>query len=678
MYGRETASGNCKIFGNIMDEIDFTWRMLGSLTRVKPARSPLAVAVMKWVKDNKKTLGIRQTKGGKLTWAHIGLREKRRKETNAEGALYVQLGKIAEALQLDELDHQLLWFILASSRFELPRGLAEVMMEHLIEPALLWAEHLGAHPGEARQRITRGDLERLGLIRLKLKNDGLMGVESNWTLDRLLDQAMNDACDPIEMLVGTRQKAALPLSSFGRVTSDIDLIVRLIKGALAKREKGINILFYGPPGTGKTELARSLAIASGGQLFSVGEADEYGEEPSRWDRVTAYRIAQRVAQRRTGITLLFDEMEDLIGDAQPSYGDSYRNREGSKIYVNRLLETNAAPTIWTTNAIDNMDPAILRRMSYVLKMDYPTPHAAEAMTDHIASEEQVEINTGLLRRLTSNAPQAATIMRSALRVARLSEGGEVEADQAAQTLLSALNHGQMLRLPQDNTEVLDLALYDTDQDIQSLCNRLSNPETPNDFSLLLTGPPGTGKTVLAHHLAYRLDRPLIVKRASDLLSKWVGGTEKQIAGAFEEALDRQGVLLFDEVDSLLLDRSMARHSWEVTQVNELLTCFDRHPLPFIAATNHASKLDAAALRRFVFKLDFRALSNAKLRDAYQRFFKRDAPQALCQLEGLTPGDFAVVARQLRYIKGEVNSLDILKNLQAELASKPHYSSRIGF
>jgi transitional endoplasmic reticulum ATPase len=661
-----------------MDEIDFTWRMLGTLTREKPARSPLAMAVMKWVKDNKKTLGIRQTKGSKLSWTELGLREKQRKGTNFEGALCMQLNKIAEALQLDDLDHQLLWFILASSRFDLSRGLAEVMMEHRIEPALLWAGQLGAHPGEARQRLTRGDLERLGLIRVKLKNDGLIGVEPSWTLDRLLDQAMSDACDLIEMLVGTRQKAALPLSSFGRVTSDVDLIVRLIKGALDKREKGINILFYGPPGTGKTELARSLAEAGGGQLFSVGEADEYGEEPSRWDRVTAYRIAQRVAQRRTGIMLLFDEMEDLIGDAQPSHSDSYRNREGSKIYVNRILETNAAPTIWTTNAIDNMDPAILRRMSYVLKMDYPTPHAAEAMVDHIATEEQVEVNIGLLRRLTSHAPQAATIMRSALRVARLSEGGEADAEQAAQTLLSALNNGQMLRFPQDNAEALDLALYDTDQNIQSLCDRLSHPETPDDFSLLLTGPPGTGKTALAHHLAYRLDRPLIVKRASDLLSKWVGGTEKQIAGAFEEALERQGVLLFDEVDSLLLDRSAARQSWEVTQVNELLTCFDRHPLPFIAATNYASKLDAAALRRFVFKLDFRPLNSAKLNDAYRRFFKQEAPNTLQHLEGLTPGDFAVVARQLRYIKGEVQSADIMKNLEAELAAKPYHSAKIGF
>ena len=109
-------------------------------------------------------------------------------------------------------------------------------------------------------------------------------------------------------------------------------------------------------------------------------------------------------------------------------------------------------------------------------------------------------------------------------------------------------------------------------------------------------------------LAERLDRPLKVKRASDLLSNWVGGTEANIAEAFAEARDQGAVLLFDEADSLLLDRGDAQRSWEITQVNEMLTWMDSHPLPFVAATNFARRLDPAALRRFVFKIELRALS----------------------------------------------------------------------
>jgi transitional endoplasmic reticulum ATPase len=52
------------------------------------------------------------------------------------------------------------------------------------------------------------------------------------------------------------------------------------------------------------------------------------------------------------------------------------------------------------------------------------------------------------------------------------------------------------------------------------------------FSLLLSGPPGTGNTALAHHIAQAIDRRLTVIRASDLLSRWIGGTEQAIAEAF--------------------------------------------------------------------------------------------------------------------------------------------------
>lgn len=63
----------------------------------------------------------------------------------------------------------------------------------------------------------------------------------------------------------------------------------------------------------------------------------------------------------------------------------------------------------------------------------------------------------------------------------------------------------------------------------------------------------------------------MVRRASDLLSCWVGATEQNIARAFEEARKDDAVLLIDEADSFLQDRRGAGHSWEVTQVNEVLT-----------------------------------------------------------------------------------------------------------
>lgn len=230
-------------------------------------------------------------------------------------------------------------------------------------------------------------------------------------------------------------------------------------------------------------------------------------------------------------------------------------------------------------------------------------------------------------------------------------------------------------MPVTDGEV-DLSLFEADREIAALFASIAAPGAPADISLLLTGPPGTGKTGLAHHLARALDRPLLVKRASDLLSKWVGETEQQIADAFREAERRGAVLLFDEVDSLLFDRGTATQHWQVGQVNELLSWLDRPPLPFVAATNHVERLDPAALRRFVFKLELGPLGPARAAAAWKRFFGGPAPTGLAEIANLTPGDFAVVRRQLRFTGGDQGF--ILARLRAEVEAKPGATGRLGF
>ena len=71
---------------------------------------------------------------------------------------------------------------------------------------------------------------------------------------------------------------------------------------------------------------------------------------------------------------------------------------------------------------------------------------------------------------------------------------------------------------------------------------------------------------------------MVQKRASDLLSMWVGDTEQRIAAAFAEAHDAGHFLVFDEADSLLADRRFAERTWEVSQVNEMLAWMEHHPL----------------------------------------------------------------------------------------------------
>lgn len=403
----------------------------------------------------------------------------------------------------------------------------------------------------------------------------------------------------------------------------------------------------------------------------MGEALDDGEEPDRFDRISAFQMGQHLLASSDSDVLLFDEMEDFIGDVQPAHGDWYRGREGSKVFVNRLIETNPVPVIWTTNAIGNTDPAILRRMSYVLKLDHPSRETALAMLDRVAAEENVSAN-GEWTQLIEHTPEAASVLRVSARAARLADEGDGGVE-VAKSLVKALRGRE---LPLAGKGDIDLSLYESDRPIAPLVETLCN-SAHTDISLLLTGPPGTGKTALAHHFARAMDRPLMVKRTSDLLSKWVGETEANIADAFADARSKGSVLLFDEADSLLSDRSNARASWEVSQVNELLTWLDHHPLPVIAATNFARRLDPATARRFVFKLDLKPLCAERSAVAFERFFESPAPASLRQLQKLTPGDFALVARQIRHC-GSLTPEQIVARLKQEEACKPDAQKRIGF
>ena len=129
------------------------------------------------------------------------------------------------------------------------------------------------------------------------------------------------------------------------------------------------------------------------------------------------------------------------------------------------------------------------------------------------------------------------------------------------------------------------------------------------------------------------------RRFSDLSSMWLGELEKAIAAAFEEAADLRAFLVLDEVDSLLRDRRAAQQSWEVTQVNEMLTRMERHPCPFACTTNAPELLDAAAARRFLFKVRFLPMTAQQIAKAYRRAFGAEAPAFVLRLDGSDAGRF---------------------------------------
>jgi len=204
----------------------------------------------------------------------------------------------------------------------------------------------------------------------------------------------------------------------------------------------------------------------------------------------------------------------------------------------------------------------------------------------------------------------------------------------------------------------------------------------SDIRVLLTGPPGTGKTAAVNYFAEQANKELITVRCSDILDKWVGSTEKNIAKKFCEAEEKEAILFFDEIDSLLRSREMAQNSWEVTQVNELLTQIESFNFPFFCASNFVEKLDSAMNRRIDFKLQFQHLASPQVLKLYNRLLGgSDIPYDIkTELEKLTllaPGDFAIIARRQKIATKPLSHVERLNILKAENDRKQQ-SKSIGF
>ena len=512
-----------------------------------------------------------------------------------------------------------------------------------------------------------------GLIRLKTQNGN--DVDDRFDLPDALRKTSDNPDDIRTHILGSPVKAELAWDDFSHLEEIRTKLSGFLKKSLQQKQAGINILLWGPPGTGKTEFCKTLAEQIRCNLYAVGETDDDGDEPSRKGRMEEIRLAQSLLRYQDNNLLMFDEMDDLFEHPGLSALFGGKLQFSSKVFTNRLFEKNPVPTLWIINDVASLDETIIRRMSLVLEIKSPPKSSRKEVWKRIFAKHKLNLHDQAITELM-DLEAAPAILDNAVRFARINGKGTDDIMFATRGIIRAIK-GSIKPVKNASSTSYCSDLVNADMNLNDLGARLKK-SGQQQFSLCLYGPPGTGKTEYAHQLADQLGMEVLVKRASDLFGSYVGQTERQIAAAFQEALEKECFLVFDEADSILGDRSYAQRSWEVSQVNEMLTWMESHPFPFACTTNLMERLDQASLRRFTFKVGFSHLMPNQVRLAFEKFFAVEAPKSANRLINLTPGDFSVVKKKAKIMEllGQPNEL--VKMLLKENEVKNKDVNHIGF
>jgi len=608
--------------------------------------------------------------------------EKRVRFTSSK-ILTKNIQQISKLMNLNSVEEQILEFIVLVNQYDVLDDATDLLGNNLNTTQAKKA--IGIILGIDTKAVNEAfkstsKLAKSSIVTISKSSTFPLGHKIEIISDEFADNMLNLDEDISVMLkesVKPCDTSTLKLKDYEHIEKDIDIVLPYLDNAMKNKKNGVNILLYGLPGTGKTELAKTISETLQTKLFEISYTDEDDEAIDGYKRLKAYKTAQSLLSNQN-ILLMYDEAEDIFDSSESPLAPK---RQDNKAWLNRMLETNTIPTIWITNNIYRIDNAMVRRFDFNIEVPIPNKSKRAKIIKNYSNNLLDEQSIKMLAENENIAP--ALITRATKVVSSIDTKDKSKAfTQVINNTLKAQGHKEIKKekvislLP--NT--YDPKLINTTTNLEALAQGIKEHQNAR---LCLYGAAGTGKSAFGRYIAQTLNKPLLLKKGSDLMSMWVGGTEKNIADAFEEAKEEKAVLVFDEVDSFLADRTNAQRSWEVTQVNEMLVQMENFDGIFIATTNLMDNLDRASLRRFDLKLEFYFLKPEQAWNmflSYCKDLKLAKPsisfkRGIKSLRYLTPGDFAAVTRQNKF-KPIRDVKDFIQRLEDEIAVKNVSSGNI--
>lgn len=392
------------------------------------------------------------------------------------------------------------------------------------------------------------------------------------------------------------------------------------------------VLLHGPPGTGKTLIAKAVANESGASFYSIAGPEimskYYGESEQR------LREIFDEARDRTPSIVFIDELDSIAPRREDVTGEVERRVVAQLLTImDGLEERGEIIIVGATNRVEAIDPALRRPGRFDREIEISVPdyegrleilqiHTRDMpLAKDVSLEELASITHGFV-----GADLLSVTKEAAMRALnRYMPGIDLDKEIPAETLANlkitkddfsgAFREIQPSALREILVEIPSTTWNDVgglEEVRQELIEAIEWPlKEPQSFGrmgikplrgILLFGPPGTGKTLIVRAVAHETEANFISVRGPELISKWVGESERAVRNVFKKARQVAPVVVFlDELDALAPVRGVedtSRVSERV--VNTLLTELDGlqdlKDIVVIAATNRPDIVDPALLR----------------------------------------------------------------------------------